>query len=141
MTFYLPELLNCDTLTHLTYLFPKCSHHIFFLKKKNPKNKKNMMGWFGHTQAGRLGVAEPPPVAHGVVMPPFGPNEQISIWAKGQPNHLVGHWGWFRRPRPVGLRVAEPLLVAQGVVRPPLGPIAQNFVFGCLAQGAAEPPP
>jgi hypothetical protein len=66
--------------------------HFFFLKKKRSqkkkrKNQKNMMGWlnhplwggsatlfglgwFGHTQAGRLWAAEPPRGPLGVVPPP-----------------------------------------------------------------------
>jgi hypothetical protein len=56
------------------------------------------LGWFGHTQAGCLGVAEPPPVAHGMVWPPLGPNGNLSVWPKRQPNHPQWPKGWFGPP-------------------------------------------
>jgi hypothetical protein len=82
------------------------------------------LGWFGHTQAGCLGAAEPPPVAQGVVRllqtgrfgdgrttpsgprdgsAPLGPIAQIffflGVWPKGRPNHprpngVAGHHLW-----------------------------------------------
>jgi hypothetical protein len=92
-------------------------HHILKKKKKKKKRKrkrkhqKNMMGY-------------------GVVRPHPG---RLSKGGGTTPNSPRGGLG--------GLGVAKPPLMAQGVVWPPLGPIAQNFVFGCLAQGEAEPPP
>jgi hypothetical protein len=76
----------------------KMPHHFFFFfffffkKKKEKKKKKSKkyarvaeppigggrpppMGWFGHTQAGRLGAVEPPPVAHGWFGRPLGQTE------------------------------------------------------------------
>jgi hypothetical protein len=74
-----PKLSNYGNLTHLTYLFPKCPHHIFLKKKKKKEKRKNPkkyarvaepphswwpatpfgLGWFGHTQAGHaLGQTE-----------------------------------------------------------------------------------
>jgi hypothetical protein len=38
VTFNPPKLLNCDNLTHLTYLFPKC--FIIFFKKKIQKKEE-----------------------------------------------------------------------------------------------------
>jgi hypothetical protein len=45
-----PKLSNCGNLTHLTFLFPKCPHHIFLKKKKKSKRGgwPPPMGWFGH---------------------------------------------------------------------------------------------
>jgi hypothetical protein len=43
------KLSNCGNLTHLTFLFPKYPHHIFFLKKK-----KNPNGVAGHHLWGGL---------------------------------------------------------------------------------------
>jgi hypothetical protein len=50
------KLSNCHNLTHLAFLFSKCPHQIFFLKKKKIQEKKEektkkiykyMLGWFG----------------------------------------------------------------------------------------------
>jgi hypothetical protein len=71
-------------------------------------------------------------------------NQKIYKYMLGWPNHTIGGgrpprlaWGGSATPRSAGLGAAKP----PGVVWPPLGPIAQNFVFGRLAQGIAEPPP
>jgi hypothetical protein len=77
------KLLNCDNLTHLAYLFPKCPHHIFFFKKKiqKKKKKKKPNGWLAsHLVWPGCGSATPKP----------------AVW--GQPNHPQWPKGWFGRP-------------------------------------------
>jgi hypothetical protein len=76
------------------------------------------LGWFGHTQAGRLGEVEPPPVAHGVVRPPLGPNGNLSVWPKGRPNHPLG---WFGRPLGQSLKILFLGVWPKGRPNHPLG--------------------
>jgi hypothetical protein len=90
-------------------------------------------------------VASQPIVAQGWFSCPLGQtpkNEFLGVWPKGRSNHPLGHWGWFGQGmvgKPFGGGRATHS--GPGVVQLPLGPIAQIFIFGRLAQGAAEPPP
>jgi hypothetical protein len=136
VTLYSSELSNCDNLINLTYLFPKCPQHIFFLKKKfqkkNSKKKKYkyMLGWPNYPISGgrppRLawgGVVRPPPSkpSGGGRTTPSGPRGgSAAPWAKHKFECLIQRaaeppprpLGWFGHPRPAGLGAAEPPPVA-----------------------------
>jgi hypothetical protein len=108
------------------------------------------LGWFGHTQAGCLGVVESPPVAHEVVRPPLGPNGNLSIWPKGWLNHPQWPKGWFGHPLPIAQNFFFRL--AQGVVWPPwanrskflfwaFGPRGGSAAPWAIGGGSAAPRP
>jgi hypothetical protein len=42
-----PKLSNYGNLTNLAFLFPKCPHHIFLKKKKNPNEVASHRLWGG----------------------------------------------------------------------------------------------
>jgi hypothetical protein len=89
------KLSNCDNLTPLAYLFPKCPHHMYiyiyiyiYIYKKKRENTKYTyiyiyagvsepphrwwpatlfaLGWYGHPQAGWFGGGRTTPSATGV---------------------------------------------------------------------------
>jgi hypothetical protein len=121
MTLYPLKLSNCDNLTYLAYLFPKCPYHIFFfLKKKKRKKKKSKKK--KKKSKKYVGVAEP----HGVVRPPPG----RPIW--GWPNHPQWPRGWVVRPLP-----GRPIW---GWFSRPLGQTPKNKVLSDWPKGRPNHP-
>jgi hypothetical protein len=112
----LSNYCNSTILTSFFFFFKLPPSHILF--KKNPKQNKtkrrrrrNMLGWpnypigggrppclawgwFGHPQASRLVVAEPPPRPKGVVRPAWGWPNYPQAKRGGQPPPIR----WFSHP-------------------------------------------